>query len=58
MNGHEWLERKLTANGISFTKHDNAFLRVDDWDRAQKLLDRFVSKDQTSCQRELVENVR
>jgi hypothetical protein len=45
MNGHEWLERKLTAHGISFTKHDNAFLRVEDWDRAQKLSDRFVSID-------------
>jgi len=42
VNGHEWLERKLTANGISFTKHDNVFLRVGDWKRAQKLADRFT----------------
>jgi hypothetical protein len=42
VNGHDWLERKLTANGISFTKHDNVFLRVDDWKRAQKLADRFT----------------
>jgi hypothetical protein len=28
LNGHDWLERKLTANGISFIKHDNVFLRV------------------------------
>ena len=42
VNGHDWLERKLTANGISFTKHDNVFLRVDDWERAQKLADRFT----------------
>ena len=45
VNGHEWLERKLTANGISYTKHDNVFLRVEDWDRAQKLSDRFVRID-------------
>jgi len=45
VNGHEWLERKLTANEISFTKHDNTFLRVEDWDRAQKLSDRFVRID-------------
>jgi hypothetical protein len=42
VNGHDWLERKLTAAGISFTKHDNVFLRVKDWDRAQKLADRFI----------------
>jgi hypothetical protein len=42
VNGHDWLERKLTANGISFTKHDNVFLRVDDWKRAQKLADQFT----------------
>ena len=45
VNGHEWLERKLNANGISFTKHDNAFFRVDDWKRAQKLSDRFTGLD-------------
>ncbi len=42
VNGHDWLERKLTANGISFSKHDNVFLRVDDWKRAQRLADRFT----------------
>ena len=42
VNGHDWLERKLTANGIPFTKHDNVFLRIDDWKRAQKLSDRFT----------------
>ena len=42
VNGHDWLARKLTANGISFTKQDNAFLRVDNWERAQKLADRFT----------------
>ena len=42
VNGHDWLERKLTANGISFAKHNNVFLRVDDWKRAQKLADRYI----------------
>ena len=41
VNGHDWLERKLTANKVSFTKHDNVFVRVSDWKRAQKLADRF-----------------
>ena len=26
LNGHEWLARKLVANGVRYTKHDNAFL--------------------------------
>jgi hypothetical protein len=34
-NGHSWLARQLTAAGIGFTLADNAFLRIDDWERAQ-----------------------
>jgi len=40
-NGHSWLGRKLTAEGIGFTAEDNAFLRIDDWPRAQELADGF-----------------
>ena len=36
------MERKLTANKISFTKHDNVFFQIEDWKRAQKLADRFA----------------
>ena len=35
-NGHSWLARRLTAEGIAFTAADNAFLRIDDWQRAQR----------------------
>jgi hypothetical protein len=42
VNGHEWLARKLAANKISFTKHDNVFVHVEDWRRAQKFADRFA----------------
>jgi len=45
VNGHDWLERKLTANKISFTKHDNVFFQIGDWKRAQKLADRFTGLD-------------
>jgi hypothetical protein len=44
VNGHDWLERKLTANKISFTKHDNVFFRIGDWKQAQKFADRFAGK--------------
>ena len=45
VNGHEWLARKLTRHGIRYTKHDNAFLAVEDSRRAQTLADRFASLD-------------
>src|SRR6185295_15052636 len=38
-NGHSWLARQLTAAGIGFTLADNAFLHIDDWERAQALAD-------------------
>src|SRR5207247_2033459 len=43
LNGHEWLARKLEANGVRFTKHDNAFLWIEDMVRAQKFSDRFAN---------------
>ena len=44
-NGHSWLARKLTAQGIGYTMADNAFVRIDDWTRAQELAD-TLSPDQ------------
>lgn len=40
-NGHNWLARELTAKGIGYTMADNAFVRIDDWQRAQELADRL-----------------
>ena len=40
-NGHSWLARQLTAEGIGFTTADNAFVRIGDWQRAQELADGF-----------------
>jgi hypothetical protein len=40
-NGHSWLARQLTAAGIGFTAANNAFVRIDDWHRAQELADAF-----------------
>jgi hypothetical protein len=38
-NGHNWLARRLAAAGIGFTMADNAFVKIDDWPRAQALAD-------------------
>jgi hypothetical protein len=40
-NGHSWLARRLAAAGTGFTMADNAFVRIDDWRRAQELADAF-----------------
>jgi hypothetical protein len=45
LNGHEWLARKLSANHVRFTRHDNVFLWIDDMTRAQTFSDRFQSLD-------------
>jgi hypothetical protein len=37
-NGHSWLARQLTAEGIGHAMADNAFVGIDDWSRAQEQL--------------------
>jgi hypothetical protein len=43
LNGHEWLARKLSANHLRYTKHDNVFLWIEDMAKAQRFADRFVN---------------
>jgi hypothetical protein len=38
-NGHSWLARQLTAEGIGYTMAGNAFVRIDNWQRAEELGD-------------------
>ncbi len=40
-NGHSWLARRLSQAGMDFEMEDNAFVRVEDWGRAQALSDGF-----------------
>ncbi|MCH7688022.1 MAG: helix-turn-helix transcriptional regulator [Planctomycetes bacterium] len=40
-NGHNWLARQLDKCGIGYQMLDNAFIEVDDWDKAQQLAERF-----------------
>lgn len=44
-NGHSWLETKLIANGIGYAMADNAFIRIDDFARAQSLSDQLKPDD-------------
>jgi hypothetical protein len=40
-NGHSWLANQLRTQNISFKMLDNAFIQIDDWQKAQKLADAF-----------------
>jgi hypothetical protein len=40
-NGHSWLARQLTAAGLEYAMADNAFIRIDDFAKAQHLADRL-----------------
>ena len=39
LNGREWLRRSLEQANISYLRKGNKFLSIEDWDRAQTLLD-------------------
>ena len=39
LNGREWLARQMDAKGIDYLRRDNCFVRISDFDRAQKLAD-------------------
>ena len=40
LNGREWLRRSLEKAGMDFVARGNKFVHIDNYDRAQRLLDR------------------
>ena len=42
LNGREWLRRSLDQEEIGYIRRGNKFFHIDDWDRAQKILDQQV----------------
>ena len=42
VNGHSWLAQQMTHWGLGFVQHDNAFVELDNPQRAQELADRFA----------------
>ena len=40
-NGHDWLQRRMAAAGITYRKADNCFVHVSDFQRAQSIVDSF-----------------
>jgi hypothetical protein len=40
LNGREWLARQMDETGLCYQRHDNCFLHIEDFARAQQLMDR------------------
>lgn len=45
INGREWLARQMDDAGMEYIRHDNCFSWVDDFSRAQSLLDAQLKTD-------------
>ncbi len=43
-NGHNWLERRMRAEGIDFKKADNCFVMISDVEKAQSIVTEFDVK--------------
>lgn len=43
LNGREYLARQMVKAGVSFVKAENCFTRIDNFSKAQQLLDRLLS---------------
>ena len=41
MNGREWLGRRLDEAGIAYRRYDNSFPWIDDFPKAQRIMDRM-----------------
>jgi hypothetical protein len=45
LNGREWLSRQMDAVGMKYRKQDNCFPWIEDFGRAQQLMDQQLSVD-------------
>ena len=45
MNGREWLAHQMDQASLAYARHDNCFPWIEDWSRAQQLLDQQLRVD-------------
>ena len=45
LNGREWLARQMDAQGIKYLAADNCFPWIEQWERAQRLMDEQLRTD-------------
>ena len=43
-NGHDWLQRRMTADDLTYRKADNCFVQISDFQHAQSIVDTFEVK--------------
>jgi hypothetical protein len=43
LNGREWLARQMDQAGLAYARQDNCFPWIEDWPRAQELMDQQLS---------------
>jgi hypothetical protein len=44
INGREWLSRQMTQAGIEYTKRENCFTFISDFEKAQQIMDRLSER--------------
>ena len=45
LNGRQWLARQMDQAGIGYQQRDNCFIWIEDYARAQKLMDQQLSSN-------------
>ena len=48
INGREWLARQMDRDNLKYERSENKFLWIEDWQRAQQLLDEQLQTDWVS----------
>ena len=48
LNGREWLAQQMDDAGLAYRRHDNCFPWIEDWQRAQQLMDQQLEVDWSS----------
>lgn len=43
LNGREWLKRRMNDEGLAYAAYENSFPHLEDPDRAQRLMDEFLT---------------
>jgi len=49
LNGREWLARRMDEQGMEYRREENCFVRIDDFQRAQRLMDEQLKFDWTGA---------
>jgi len=57
MNGREWLARQMDREGLKYQRQDNCFSWIDDFTRAQSLMDEQLKTDWASALNGCVERI-